>query len=106
MTYVANYRDVPTSTGTIQIKRYACSRSGAGAFGTASGNNVTTPIVQSMLCIGHPHPGSVAPGPLQFIDVKAQTTSGRRGADPLHREPGQAVAEPMKETEGATHETP
>ena len=76
ITYVANYRYVPTATGTIQIKRYACSRSGAGAFSTARENNVTTPIVQSMSASATAFYGSVAPYPLQFIDVKAQTTSG------------------------------
>ena len=33
MTYVANYRYVPSTGNTIQIKRYTCSRAGSsGAF--------------------------------------------------------------------------
>ena len=76
MTYVANYRYVPTGT-TIQIKRYTCSRSGSsGGFSNIKVNNVTTPIIQTSSASATAFNSSVAPFALQFIDVQVQTISG------------------------------
>lgn len=75
MTYVANYRYVPAASG-IQIKRYTCSRSGAGAFTAVKVQNVTTPIVQSSSASATAFYGAGSPPPLQFIDVKVTTVSG------------------------------
>ena len=76
MTYVANYRYVPTGA-TIQIKRYTCSRAGlSGGFSNIRVNNVTTPIILTSSASATAFNSSVAPYPLQFIDVQVQTISG------------------------------
>lgn len=77
MTYVANYRYVPSPGNTIQIKRYTCSRAGAsGAFSNVRVNNVTTPIIQTSSASATAFNSPVAPYPLQFVDVQVQTVSG------------------------------
>lgn len=77
MTYVANYRYVPSPGNTIQIKRYTCSRAGATAgFSNIRVNNVTTPIIQTSSASATAFNSPVAPYPVQFIDVKVQTISG------------------------------
>jgi hypothetical protein len=77
MTYVANYRYVPTASGTIQIKRYTCSRAGSsGGFSNMRVNNVTTPIIQTTSASATAVMSTVSPFPLQFIDVNVQTVSG------------------------------
>jgi prepilin-type N-terminal cleavage/methylation domain-containing protein len=75
MTYVANYRYVPSPGNTIQIKRYTCSRAGTtGAFSNTRVANVTTPIIQTTSASATVFPA--APNPMQFIDVQVQTASG------------------------------
>jgi prepilin-type N-terminal cleavage/methylation domain-containing protein len=77
MTYVANYRYVPSPGNTIQIKRYTCSRAGTtGGFSNIRVNNVTTPIIQTSSASATAFNSPVAPYPVQFIDVKVQTVSG------------------------------
>jgi prepilin-type N-terminal cleavage/methylation domain-containing protein len=77
MTYVANYRYVPSPGNTIQIKRYTCSRAGAsGGFSNIRSSNVTTPIIQTTSASATAFNSTVAPYPLQFIDVQVQTVSG------------------------------
>jgi prepilin-type N-terminal cleavage/methylation domain-containing protein len=77
MTYVANYRYVPSAGSTIQIKRYTCSRAGTtGAFSNVKVANVTTPIIQTTSASATAFNSTVAPYPLQFIDVQVQTVSG------------------------------
>ena len=77
MTYVANYRYVPSPGNTIQIKRYSCSRAGTtGGFSNIRVNNVTTPIIQTSSASATAFKSTVAPFPVQFIDVQVQTVSG------------------------------
>src|SRR4029079_18799618 len=77
ITYVANYRYVPSPGNTIQIKRYTCSRAGSsGPFSNTRVANVTTPIIQTTSASATAFNSTVAPYPLQFIDVQVQTASG------------------------------